>query len=169
MELRYTLAVFGTVSALLFMPILQQKASAQNLADPQTNQLAQAICYDLNSGRSFPELAQKMAIAIDSEVARNRLSPEKRNEAAIFFSNLTNLAVSNYCPVHIQALIEIQSASAPGYQAPSKTCNFNIFPQSPNNSTYANAANAWGNWFNNFGGKWMPRITGQTTQQLYGC
>jgi hypothetical protein len=123
----------------------------------------------LNSGKSFPELAQQMARFINYEIANNRLSPQRRHEAAIFFSNLTNLAVSNYCPVHMQALIEIQSASAPGYQPPSRTCNFNIFPQSPNNSTYANAANAWGNWFNNFGGKWMPRITGKTTQQLYGC
>jgi hypothetical protein len=169
MKLTHTLTVFGTVSAFLLLPVLQQKASAQNLADPLTNQMAQAICSDLNSGRSFPELAQQMARFINSEIARNRLSPQRKNEAAIFFSNLTNMAVINYCPVHTQALIEIQSASAPGYQAPSKTCNFNVFPQSPNNSTYANAANAWGNWFNNFGGKWMPRITGQTTQQLYGC
>jgi hypothetical protein len=65
--------------------------------------------------------------------------------------------------------IESQSTTSPGYQTPSRTCNFNVYTPSPNNSTSANAAFSWVNAFNNFGGKWMPRITGQTTQQLYGC
>jgi hypothetical protein len=65
--------------------------------------------------------------------------------------------------------IEAQSAASVGYQAPSTTCNFNVYTPSANNSTSTNAAFSWVNAFNNFGGKWMPRITGQTTQQLYGC
>jgi hypothetical protein len=83
------------------------------------------------------------------------------------FNQSSQLIIDNY--QRTVDNIEAQSAASPGYQRPSTTCNFNVYTPSANSSTSTNAAFSWVNAFNNFGGKWTPRITGKTTQELYGC
>jgi hypothetical protein len=187
MKLINILTVIGTVSAISLVTILPKKASAQDFA-----QYKVSICAQLDAGKSPRQLATEWVQNVEYLISMNQLNPGQRNQAHQFFSILLAQAVTGYSPSHLQALnargnfnqtsqsiidnyqrtinnIEAQSAASPGYQAPSTTCNFNVYTPSPNNSTYTNAANSWANWFNNQGGKWMPRITGKTTQQLYGC
>ncbi|MCU0569214.1 MAG: hypothetical protein MUF49_21900 [Oculatellaceae cyanobacterium Prado106] len=168
MGLTQTLTALGTtlgiVSAITFLPILPQKVSAQDY-----NEQLVAICSQLNGGKSPQQISLEWAVYIENLIAANQFSPNDREAAYQFFGYMLADAIVTSCPEQTQALIEAQSATSAGYQPPSATCNFNVFSQSPNNSTYTNAANAWGNWFNNFGGRWMPRITGRSTQELYGC
>jgi hypothetical protein len=164
MRLTWTLTALGIVPTTSLLPILPQKASAQDYAEEQM-----AICAQLNAGKSPQQLALEWAVYVENAIEANQFNPGDREVAYQFFGNVLGQAVTNYCPEQTQALIEAQSATSAGYQPPSSTCNFNVFSQSPSNGTYGNAANAWGNWFNNFGGRWMPRITGRTTQELYGC
>jgi hypothetical protein len=164
MKLTRTLTAVSIISTISFLPLLQPKASAQDFAAEQ-----QAICAQFDAGKSVQQLASDWATYVENQIAANQFSAEEREQAYQAFGNLLSAAVTNYCPRYTEALIEAQSAASAGYQPPSTTCNFNVASQSPNNSTFTNAGNAWVNWFNNFGGRWMPRITGRSTQELYGC
>ncbi|MFB2768338.1 hypothetical protein ACE1AT_03455 [Pelatocladus sp. BLCC-F211] len=114
MKLTHTFIAVTTGFAVSLSPVFLQKASAQNLADPRTNQLAQVICADLNAGRSFAELTAQWAQYVESEISMNRFSAERRNEAYRFFGNVTVQAVKTYCPAHIQALYQF-AQQAPSY------------------------------------------------------
>jgi hypothetical protein len=94
-------------------------------------------------------------------------STQPYNNAVGNFNQSSQSIINNY--QRTVGNIEAQSAASPGYQPPSTTCNFNVYTPNANNSTSTNAAFSWVNAFNNFGGKWMPRITSKTTQQLYRC
>lgn len=106
-------------------------------------------------------------LPVDGSYRRAGSPIQPTNNAVGNFNQSSQSIIDNY--QRTVNNIEAQSAASPGYQAPSTKCNFNVYTPSANNSTSTNAAFSWVNAFNNFGSKWMPRITGQTTQQLYGC
>jgi hypothetical protein len=129
--------------------------------------------YDANTQQATNQLTEMLqgamngTLPIDGSYRRAGSLQEPTNNAVGNFNQTSQSIIDNY--QRTVNNIEAQSAASPGYQAPSTTCNFNVYTPSPNNSTSTNAAFSWVNGFNNFAGKWMPRITGQTTQQLYGC
>jgi hypothetical protein len=129
--------------------------------------------YDANTQQQINNLTEMFKGAMDGTLPINGSyrrageAVQPTNNAVGNFNQTSQSIIDNYQRTINN--IEAQSAASPGYQAPSTTCNFNVYTPSPNNSTSTNAAFSWANAFNNFGGKWMPRITGKTTQQLYGC
>jgi hypothetical protein len=169
MQRKLALTAIGIVTATSLLPLLPQKASAQIAEEYAANLVA--ICNQLNSGKSILQISSEWVVHVDSLIAANQfLTEADRATAHQFFGQLLVDSVYNYCPEQTQALVDAQSAAtAASYQPPASTCNFSNLPISPNNNAYVNAGNAWGNWFNDFGGRWMPGITGQTTQEIYGC
>lgn len=157
------LTMFNKYFALLITVALTSaplSAFAQQVDDANTQQ-------QINNLTEMFQGAMDGTLPVDSSYRRAGSPIQPTNNAVGNFNQSSQSIIDNY--QRTVNNIEAQSAASPGYQAPSTTCNFNVHTPSTNNSTSTNAAFSWVNAFNNFGGKWMPRITGKTTQQLYGC
>lgn len=109
MKLIRFLTGITTGCLISFLPILPQKASAQNFANEQM-----AICAQLNAGKSVMQLTSEWAQYVESMIAMNRFPPQRRNEAYQLFGSLTVQAVKTYCPAHIRAVYEF-AQQAPNY------------------------------------------------------